>query len=205
MNQIKTMVLLLLCLTINNTIASQTNSTSEETLYFDIVYNNKTIGSLKATKTSNDSLTYYQSSTTIETRIIKKINVNHEYNVTFNGNMLKTSNVDITINDKPHAKTFTKKSETGYQVLKNEKDKETVKDPIYYATVLLYFTEPKHVDRCYSEQTGNFNTIIALGNHAYKKVNSKERENNYYYKNGLLKRASIDGGLIKFDIIARNK
>tara|TARA_R110002124_G_scaffold227889_2_gene393268 strand:- start:19141 stop:19278 length:138 start_codon:yes stop_codon:yes gene_type:complete len=41
-----------------------------------------------------------------------------------------------------------------------------------------------------------------MGNHAYKKVNSKGNENVYYYQKGALKRALIDGGLVKFEIIA---
>lgn len=180
-------------------------STSEDNLHFNIVHNNKVIGSLKATKTIKDSKTYYQSSTTIETQIIKEIRVNYKYDVAFEDNMLETSNVDITINEKPHAKTYTKWKRTAYQVITNEKDKKDIKDSIFYATVQLYFKEPKNVSTCYSEQDGSFNSIVALGHHGYKKINSKGRENSYYYKKGVLKKATIDGGLIKFEIIARKE
>lgn len=176
-----------------------------ENLYFDIVHNKKVIGSLKATKIITNSKTYYQSSTTIETHIIKAIRVNYKYDVTFDDKMLETANVDITVNEIPHAKTHTQWSGKDYHVVRDEEDKEIVKDSIFYATIQLYFEEPKSVKKCFSEQDGSFNTIRALGNHSYKKVNSKGRENSYYYKMGTLTKAVIDGGLIKFKIIARKE
>lgn len=180
------------------------NNTSNKNLYFDVVHNGRVIGSLNASKTFKDSITNYKSSTIIETRIIKEIRVNYKYDVAFENNMLESSNVDITINEKPHAKTYTVWIDSDYQVMKNDEDKKILIDSINYSTVQLYFKEPKHIKKCYSEQDGSFNTITALGNHSYKKTNSEGRENIYYYKKGILKKATIDGGLIKFEIIARS-
>lgn len=180
------------------------NNTSNRSLNFDVVHKGNVIGSLNATKTLKDAMIYYESSTTIETRIIKEIRVNYKYNVAFENNMLESSNVDITINEKPHAKTHTLWNDTDYQVVKNDEDEKILTDSINYATVQLYFKEPKHIKKCYSEQDGSFNTITALGNHSYKKTNSEGRENIYFYKKGILQKATIDGGLIKFEIIAKN-
>lgn len=181
-----------------------TNNTLNKNLYFDVVHNGKVIGSLNAVKTLKDSITYYQSSTTIETRIIKEIRVHYKYDVAFENNMLESSKVDITVNEKPHAKTQTLRNDSDYQIIKNDEDNEILTDSINYATVQLYFKEPKNIKKCFSEQDGSFNTIMALGNHSYKKINSKGRENIYYYNKGILKKATIDGGLIKFEIIAKN-
>tara|TARA_R110000796_G_scaffold5517_4_gene20488 strand:+ start:715 stop:1290 length:576 start_codon:yes stop_codon:yes gene_type:complete len=181
-----------------------TNNTLNKNLYFDVVHNGKVIGSLNATKTLKDSITYYQSSTTIETRIIKEIRVHYKYDVAFENNMLESSKVDITVNEKPHAKTQTLRNDSDYQIIKNDEDNEILTDSINYTTVQLYFKEPKNIKKCFSEQDGSFNTIMALGNHSYKKINSKGRENIYYYNKGILKKATIDSGLIKFEIIAKN-
>ncbi|WP_111707694.1 DUF6134 family protein [Lutibacter citreus] len=180
------------------------SNTSEENIYFDVVHNTKVIGSLKATKIIKNSQTIYKSSTTIKTRIIKDICVNYKYNVIFKDAFLETSNVHITINDKSHTKTLTEWKDAKYQIIKNEKKRKTFKDSISYSTVQLYFNEPINIKSCYSEQDGSFNTIVAMGNYTYKKVNSKGKENMYFYKKGILKKAIIDGGAIKFKIIARN-
>ena len=188
----------LVCLILGNT-----SSSIEENLNFDIVHKGKVIGSLKAKKTTKDSKIYYQSSTTITTKILKDIRVNYKYIVIFNNDLLETSTVNISINEKSHAETLTQRNGTDYHVIKNKADKETLKEAIYHATVQLYFEEPKNISQCYSEQDGSFNTIKALDNHAYKKINSKGKENIYYYKKGALKKATIDGGLIKFEITAK--
>ena len=179
-------------------------NSADSSLYFDIVVKDKIVGSLKAIQNSNGSKTYYHSSTTIKTRIIKAITVNYKYEVTFENEILKKANVNIILNKKPHANTLTQWEDTQYQIAKNGKNEVVLKDSIYYATILLYFEEPINIDRCYSEQDGSFNTIVSLGNHSYKKINSKGKENIYYYKVGVLENANIDGGLVKFEMVARN-
>lgn len=175
----------------------------KNTLLFDVLNNDKVIGSLKATKTISDSKVHYQSITTINTRVIKEIDINYLYNVIYENNKLKRANVRINVNDKPYVDILTNWEIYYYQISKNNINELVVEEDINYATILLYFDEPKHIERCYSEQDGSFNTIIPLGNHTYKKINAKNHENIYHYKNGFLKKAEIDGGLVKFDIVAQ--
>ncbi|WP_282111655.1 DUF6134 family protein [Maribacter stanieri] len=176
---------------------------SKNTLTFDIINKNEVIGNLKATKTSTDTKTHYQSVTTISTKILKEIKVNYKYDVTYERNKLKKANVYIDVNDKPYADILTNWEAKHYQITKNDKKEKVVEDEINYATILLYFNEPIDIERCYSEQDGSFNTIVPLGNHTYKKINAKNHENIYYYKNGFLQKAEINGGLVKFEIIAQ--
>jgi len=60
------------------------------------------------------------------------------------------------------------------------------------------------IERCFSEQNGSFNDLVALGKHRYKKINSKGRENIYQYENGALKEANIDGGIVEFQMVAKD-
>ena len=178
---------------------------SKDKIYFDIIHNEKVIGNLIATRTITDSKIQYQSYTTIKTKIIKDIQVNYKYDVIFEAELLEKSNVNITVNENPHAQTVTEWEDDSYQVVKNGKNKNTINDSISYSTVQMYFKEPVNINTCYSEQNGSFNTIIAMGNHTYKKINAKGNENTYYYDKGILKKATIDGGLIKFEIVASYK
>lgn len=176
---------------------------SEKNLTFTIVHNAKVIGELNTTRTTKDSKTYYQSSTTLETRIIKDIRVHYNYDVIFKNSLLEQSKVLIYVNDKPHAETSTLRKDAAYQIVKNEALEKTIKDSISYATIQLYFKEPVAINLCYSEQDGSFNRIVDLENHTYKKINSKGKENLYYYENGNLKKAVIDIGITTFDILAK--
>lgn len=188
-------------------LLGNTKNSANQNLYFDIIHNQKVIGSLKATKSIKNGEIYYHSSTNIETRLIKEIRVNYKYDVIFDDAVLKTSKVNITVNNKPHTNTDTERKKSNYLVIKNDKTEDTINQSIEYATIQLYFKEPKNISSCYSEQNGRFNTIKALGNHSYKKINTKGRENQYFYndKTGFLERATIDGGLIKFEIVSKNK
>ncbi|QXP52527.1 DUF6134 family protein [Cellulophaga sp. HaHa_2_1] len=196
---------MLWCLILFNFITFQGDLTPspDKTLWYDIIYKEKTIGSLKATKTHKDANTTYRTSSTIEFRLIKEFAVNYNYSVDFEAKLLKKAVVNIRINDKSHAKTLTQWHENEYHIEKNGKTEALLESTINYATILLYFVEPSNVTDCYSEQDGSFNTIIPLGNHGYKKINANGKGNEYYYKQGVLEKAVIDGGLISFEMQLR--
>jgi hypothetical protein len=175
----------------------------KNTLFFDIISKDKVIGNLKATKTIKDTKVHYKSVTSISTKIFKEIQVNYQYDVTYENDKLKKANVLIDVNDKPYADILTNWEINYYQISKNNKNELVVEEDINYATILLYFDEPIDIERCYSEQDGSFNTIVALGDHKYKKINAKNHENIYHYKNGFLKKAEINGGLVNFEIVAQ--
>ncbi|MBU2939758.1 hypothetical protein KO494_09430 [Lacinutrix sp. C3R15] len=178
-------------------------NTNTSHLKFDIVLKDKIIGQLETTKRIKDSKIHYHSATNITTRIITEINVNYNYNVVFNNNNLKKADVHITVNNKPHAETNTEWLQNQYIITQNNKKEKSIKDPIHYSTILMYFQEPENISYCFSEEDGSINTIVPLGNHTYKKINAKGKENIYYYKNGKLIKAEIDGGLVSFQIITQ--
>lgn len=177
-------------------------SSVNTTLVYDIVINDKVVGSLEATRKQKDRLIWYRSATVINTKIIRNIEVQYNYDVHFEDERLQSSQVAIYINTKSHANTKTRYIDDAYEITKNGKLEATITDAITYPSVLLYFKEPINITKCFSEQNGNFNTIESLENHSYKKTNAKGNENIYYYKNGVLDSAEIDGGLINFRIIA---
>ncbi|MDO6596124.1 hypothetical protein Q4512_04300 [Oceanihabitans sp. 2_MG-2023] len=177
-------------------------NTKTTILNFDIILKDKVVGELQASRSNKDSEIHYKSITNIKTRFITEINVDYKYNVVFNDNSLKKADVIITVNNKTHAETTTKWLGNHYSIIENEKAK-VFNASIDYSTILMYFEEPKGVSHCFSEEDGTLNIIKSLGNHTYKKINSKGKENIYYYKNGKLTKAEIDGGLINFQMIAK--
>ncbi len=185
--------------------SSSISATQLENRYFDIIHNDKVIGSLKAEKTTDDSKTLYESTTNITAMIIWETQINYSYKVLFESGLLQTSDVDIFVNDKPRAQTYTRKQDSLYIVSRDNKRPQFYKEPINYTTIQLYFEEPTVITSCYSEQDGSINKLVTLGNHSYKKVNAKGRENLYFYKDGRLIKASIDGGIIQFELVATTK
>lgn len=178
---------------------SVSNSTE---LYYDIVMKDKVIGSLDTHQKTKGTITTYQSFTSIKTKLLRTIEVDYKYDVTFSKSMLKKAKVSIVVNSREHAETSTLWKNAQYEIIKDKKE-STLQDSIQYTTVLMYFKEPKNIKECYSEQDGTMNTIVSLGNHKYKKINANGKENVYFYKNGILHEADIDGGLVNFKIRIR--
>ena len=168
-------------------------------LKYDIFVKNKPIGSLEVSRKTLGTVTTYQSFTSIKTKILTTIAVDYKYDVSFDNDHLQKASVNILINHKPHAETSTLWKDNQYLIVKNKKE-STLKDSIAYTTILLYFKEPKHIDYCYSEQDGTMNTIVPLGNHSYKKINANGKENIYFYRKGVLDHATIDGGVVNFEM-----
>lgn len=172
-------------------------------LYFDIYMKDSMVGTLRAAIDPMGPQTQYSSDTSVKVKVLKKLKVDYEYLVTYEDGYLFESNVDVLVNEKPHAEAYTKWTGTEYRIIKNGKKELSFNDKVPYSTILLFFREPDGIEHCYSEMDGSINTIIPLGGHSYKKVNSKGKENTYSYQDGKLKRASISG-LVAFTIMARD-
>jgi hypothetical protein len=179
------------------------SSPPEKKLSFDMIWRGKSVGTLYATQKTTDSKIYYHSSTNIQIKFIKTFDINYEYDVLFDNSILQSANVDINYNGNQHAQTQTKRKNNEYQVIKDEKLETTFTETVRYSTISMYFEEPVNIGRCYSEQEGDFNTIVHLGNHKYKKTNTSGRESFFFYKNGRLEKAIIDGGIVSFEMILK--
>ncbi|WP_437397725.1 DUF6134 family protein [Flagellimonas lutimaris] len=174
-----------------------------KTLYFDIYFKDDSVGTLRATLDPKGSKVQYTSITSVSIKIIKQLKVDYEYLVTFEDGYLSESNVDVLINEKTHTEAFTKWTGNQYKFVKDRKNEAIMEEKVPYSTILLFFSEPNNVEQCYSEMDGSINTIVPLGDHRYKKINSKGKENIYQYHNGTLTEATIDG-IVDFKIVKRN-
>ena len=103
---------------------------SEKKLSYDMIWRGKSVGTLYATQKKVDSKTYYQSSTNIQIKFIKTFDINYEYDVRFDNNILQTANVDINYNGNQHAQTNTKLKNNEYEVIKDGELETTFKEKI---------------------------------------------------------------------------
>lgn len=185
---------------------NKSSSTKTETLKFDIVAFDMVVGQLDVMKVSYGEGAYYNSRTKVNVDVVKEFEVLFDFNVNFSNNKMENSSIKASINGDIYANTETKKQgDDLYYVFKEGKKNKELVDQIDFATVQLYFEEPKNITRCYAEQQGSFNTITPMGEHSYKMKNEKGRINKYYYENGKLKKAVIDSGLKEFEIVAKEQ
>ena len=173
---------------------------SVETVTFDVIMRNKKVGELIATKTVKSDLVVYKSATKIKTQILKEINVDYDFDVTFHKNILIKSNANILVNGRVQDETSVQWNGKEYQVTYHKNRQKSFSDSIYYSSIMLLFDEPITDKISFSEQDGTFHKIKEVEKNGYEKINQKGRINKYFYKNGKLKLAEINAGLIKFQI-----
>lgn len=175
-----------------------------ERIYFDIVRNDKTIGELVAIKTATDDWVTYESHTQINAHILKKIAVLFQSEVTMKQDQLNSSDAIIQVNGKTRDHTQVTWTGDKYHIQTKGKQEKWLSAPIPYPAILLLFEEPIDVETSFFEETANFHSLYAMGNHSYKKINAKGKENWYYYDKGKLQRAVVDAGIVRFEMILRD-
>jgi len=70
----------------------------ETVLNFDIVRNNRVMGSLEVSRTVLGTKTFYKSLAKINTRLIRRIKADPKYKVDFENGFLQKANVSIMVN-----------------------------------------------------------------------------------------------------------
>ncbi len=75
---------------------------------------------------------------------------------------------------------------------------------IKYSANMLYFIEPEGVKKVFSEKKGYFVDVEKVKPNEYILIDHKmNTKNKYFYKNGKLYKAELDGGIINFDLILK--
>ncbi len=167
---------------------------------FNIIHNDKTIGTLVASKAIDGSKTTYSDDTNIEAHFFTKIKVVYKYDEIYTDGDLSKASVSIYINGHEHTKTSTVKSNTTYNFIEDEDDAVKISGPINYSTIRLLFEEPEGISKVYGEEKGNFQKLEKTGDNTYLKTTPEGHKNTYYYKDGHLQKADIHAGVISFSM-----
>lgn len=173
-----------------------------ETKHFNIIHDGKSLGTLDATKTTNDDIVIYESQTKIKYHLVVAIDINYSYYVSFNAGELREAKANITVKGNPKTNTKTVVTTTGYNFYSdNELQRNIPETSIKHCIVQMLFEEPVSLTRIYSEEHGNFHTLKKIANHTYVKTTGSGHKSTYHYKNGELQRTDTDAGIIKFSIV----
>ena len=178
-----------------------TNTQEDTSIAYDVIKGDKVLGQMIAEQTTQDGISTYKSSSSVNYKVVFDVLIEYECAVTMKNNELFSAEAQIIANGNVREHTITKKSGNGYRIAKNGKAEDAFLEKIEYPAVLLLFEEPVNVSNSFSEKNGAFHSIEAMGNHSYKVTTSSGKTNRYYYENGELQRAELDSGIFKFEII----
>ncbi|WP_168796643.1 DUF6134 family protein [Cognatitamlana onchidii] len=168
---------------------------------FNVIYQDKLLGTLEATKVTKGNVINYKSHTNIEYSFLINFSISYKYDVLYVDGILKDANAHITVRGKDKTKVRTILEEGVYNFYSNEKLSKTIETDIKNSVIQLVFQEPVAVKTVYAEEHAEFHQMEKISEHAYKKKSHTGKESYYYYQQGILQKSEVDAGIIRFSIV----
>ncbi len=178
MNILLTLVLLL---------ASPTQAKAQATtLHYNVLNNEKNIGTLVISKKQQGELTEYHSKNSTKISRIATFNVDHELVAVFRNDQLESSLVTVHVNGNLREKTRIECKGAACIMTEKSGQETQIKGPIKATAINLYFNEPQNDQMVLSEQFGNWQTIEAKGPAEYELHRQGKKNNILFYENGIM-------------------
>jgi len=173
----------------------------KETHLFNIIHNDKVIGTLKAVKETTEEGIIYTDHTIISTHIFTKIEVKYSFEAIYSDNEMTKSNVVIMLNGHQRTKTITEREKNVYTFYKDDSKENEIDKIIKYSSIMLLFNEPENISKVYAEDHGAFHDLKKIKDNEYLKVTPDGKKNKYIYENDSLIKAEIHAGMVNFEMV----
>lgn len=172
------------------------------TLHYDIRIAGFKIGALTAHQEKvNDSITIYNLTSKVSFWLFFRVNVDYSYFSTFLNGQLIASEIK-TVTNRGNYTSTSKWEKDHYKVKVDayEYKKDTILiAPITFNIAKLYFEEPTIGAIIYADGYGTFSTAESEDEKSYL-VEVLGNKNKYYFKDGLLVRASMDSPIKNYEV-----
>lgn len=153
---------------------------NSQTYHYDVVKGNKTLGGMTVVKTTTDSTTSYYVESDVEIKILLTFKIYYELEEIFHHDALVDGNAFNTFNDKMQKQSVVKGDGTRYVVNLNGELHQINESKITYSIPQLYYEEPKHQQKIFSQQFATFLDIINTSPGVYE-IESPDGKNIYKY------------------------
>lgn len=172
------------------------------TRHFDIRIAGFKIGALTAHQEHvNDSITNYNLTSKVSFWLFFRVNVDYSYFSTFLNGKLIASEIK-TVTNRGNYTSTSKWEKDHYKVKVDayEYKKDTILTaPITFNIAKLYFEEPTIGTKIYADGYGIFSTAESEDEKSFL-VEVMGNKNKYYFKEGLLVRASMDSPIKNYEV-----
>jgi len=161
------------------------------------------IGNLTVIKIQDKNNMNIKIESEAKVNLLIDLDVKYQLYCTYKNNELESSTVMVYNNGKVHSISKTTKI-GNYYIASNNKRISKFYNKINYSGALLYFKEPKNISYIFSESNNIEKPIRNIGIEKYQITNPKNgKQNEYYYKKGILQRAIIHDTFITVKLILK--
>lgn len=177
----------------------------KQTLVYDLKVSGNAIGKVTATKTINHNQTIYTSNTDATVNMLVNINIKTRMKVIFEDGKLIESDYKFYKNDKLK-ETATISYKEGKYIITHDGVINEMKSPITKSTIMLPFYMPLQNEKIFEEVEGNYKVMKLINQDNYKLIEPQtNHQDDYFYKNGIMKSCLIRNTLVNFEMILKSE
>lgn len=190
--------LLLSMLNPNNELSNSEHKT------FDIVNKKGSIGFIELERIVNDNTTTYNINSRVETRILLRFRAKGKEKAVYRNDTLIFSSVYRKLNNKVKVNQIITLVDKSYFLSTNKNREELNIDVIKCSLVMLYFEEPKGVDKVYCEKLKIYLNVVPMKNGTYKVNFPNGNYNIFHYMHGSCAMVEAVGSFYNVSLVLRN-
>ncbi|MAL60195.1 MAG: hypothetical protein CMC14_09115 [Flavobacteriaceae bacterium] len=170
-------------------------------LTYDLIVSDKSIGTVKTSKTIDGNTITYTSNTDATLSFIIDTNIKTRMTTVYKNDSLLSSDYKFYKNNK--LKEFATIVIKGGKYIFNHDGKTTeINEGIRLSTILLPFEIPKHNSVYFEEVEGHFKTIKSINKYSFKLTNpNNNSKDDYIYKNGIMEQCIVRNPFIDFTMV----
>ncbi len=165
-------------------------------LHYEVIRNGDVIGDLYANKGLNGSNMDYSTESTVRIKMLMTFSLYSKVTGSFRNGVLVSGSALRKVNGKDRVNTVIS-WDVNHYLVKEDDERQEVKEQILYTTARLYHDEPTGVTTVFSENFRKFIPLKELKPHYYELKLPDGNSNFYSYANGICIGAEVNTNFSK--------
>lgn len=166
-------------------------SAQEQTRHYNIFYKGDVVGKMQFYQNKTDETLFLKITSATQVKVVLNVNVDTEEEATFEKGKLIYSKLYRTVNGKEKANNITRAKDNRYVTTTGDKEGFINRSRIDYNFVTLFYKEPGHKQKIYSDNFLKVLDVEKIAHNKYKVQLPDGNYNYYYYENGVCVKVEV--------------
>ena len=163
---------------------------SAQTLKYDVIKGNKTIGNMQVKRLRNADTVQYNIVSQVEFKLLLSFKIDYNLQEIFIDGILVNGSATSWLNGRVQKQSAVKKDETAYKINVDNDLSELTTDGIVLSIPKLYFDRPEGHMEIFSQQFAGHLKMSKKSEDIYELV-SPDGKNTYTYENGICRQVKV--------------
>jgi hypothetical protein len=173
-------------------IACALSTSAQQRTTFDIIFKDEPIGVASAMVSTQGNSSSYLVETHVNVQLIYQIRIDLKLQSRYEDGIMQEASLLKRVNGTEKINNQIYWLGERYSIISQSKKVSSVEGGITRSISTLYFTEPEHISKVFSETFLTYVPVKEVANGTYTVTLPDGRINSYYYQNGACSRVSIE-------------